>query len=146
MKNMKANIVNYYNDEDWSILINKVFFAAEKVLSLNSEFTISIVLTDDDYLQSLNKQFRNKDKPTDVLTFPDGTDGYLGDIFISMERCLEQSIEYGHLFSRELGFLVVHGLLHTLGYDHISKEDEAVMIALQNEILTKANVKREAFI
>jgi probable rRNA maturation factor len=141
---MKANIVNYFNKEDWSSFIDYILSVAETVLGLSTNYDIGIVLANDAYLHELNMQYRGKDKPTDVLTFPDRTDNYLGDVIISMERCTVQSEEYGHSFQRELGFLIVHGLLHALGYDHHTPEDEQIMISLQEKILATANVKREA--
>ena len=100
------------------------------------------MLISNNQIQEMNKQYRNKDYPTDVLTFPNGENNQLGDVVISLEKCEEQRIEYGHSFDRELGFLVVHGLLHTLGYDHQSKEQEEEMISIQEKILRKAKLYR----
>ena len=104
--------------------------------------SITIILIDNNEIQVMNKQYRDKEYPTDVLTFPDGYMKHLGDVFISMEKCLQQATEYGHSFERELGFLSVHGFLHTLGYDHHTLEEEATMFALQEEILQAAKLVR----
>lgn len=142
MKTMKTNIVNYFNDSSYKNLIEQVTTVAANQLSLGTDTTMTVILCDDPYIQSLNQLYRNKDVPTDVLTFPDGTMHHLGDVFVSLETCERQRQELGHSFERELGFLVVHGLLHTLGYDHHTPEDEAIMFPLQDKILHKAKLYR----
>ena len=142
MKTMKTNIVNYFNDVSYQDVIESVTTAAMTKLNLSSDHSLTIILTDDDYMQQLNRTYREKDVPTDVLTFPDGTLHHLGDVFISMETCERQRMEYGHSFERELGFLVAHGLLHTLGYDHHTPEEEAIMMPLQESILQQAMLRR----
>jgi probable rRNA maturation factor len=138
---MKINIVNYFNEETYDSVIESVLQAGSQIHQLEQN-EISIILCDNAYIQELNKTYRDKDYATDVLTFNDGEDGYLGDIFVSIEKVEEQRIMLGHGFDRELGFLVCHGLLHTLDYDHMNKEDEAVMIEKQNEIMEKAKLYR----
>lgn len=138
---MKINIVNYFNDTDYSSVINNVLNTASTLMDLKDK-ELNIILVDNDYIKDLNNRYRQKDYATDVLTFDDGTDGYLGDIFVSIDKCEEQRLEYNHSFDRELGFLVCHGLLHTLGYDHMNKEDEEIMNAKQDEILTEAKLFR----
>lgn len=138
---MKTNIVNYFNDIDYTPVINNVLQTASKLLDLENK-EINIILVDNDYIQNLNKTYRQKDYPTDVLTFDDGTDNYLGDVFVSIDKCEEQRIEFAHSFDRELGFLTCHGLLHTLSYDHLTKKDEEIMNALQEKILLKAKLLR----
>jgi probable rRNA maturation factor len=138
---MRINIVNYFDDKEYDAVINHVLSTALNYLQLQKK-EINIILVDNKQIQDLNKQYRDKDYPTDVLTFPDGNYNNLGDIFVSLEKCEEQRIEYGHSFDRELGFLVVHGLLHTLGYDHQSKEQEEEMISIQEKILRKAKLYR----
>ena len=112
---------------------------------------ISVLVTDDDTIWKMNREYRNVDRATDVLSFPscDGDaiaaapDGFLGDIAISIHKAKAQAEEYGHSFERELSFLTVHGCLHLLGYDHIEKKDEEVMFPLQDKILNKADIRRE---
>jgi probable rRNA maturation factor len=111
-----------------------------------SEAEVSITFVDDQQIKDLNRDHRGLNKPTDVLSFsqlegeelaalPEGEPVLLGDIVVSLERCAEQAVDYGHSFDRELGFLVAHGMLHLLGLDHQSSEDEAVMMARTEEIL-----------
>ena len=117
------------------------------------EFEVSISFVCNEEMRSLNKEYRNIDKETDVLSFPlvefieeelnaeDENAEYieeeiaLGDIVISMEKAVEQSEEYGHSFKRELAFLLVHGMLHLLGYDHDEEASEGEMFDKQEEIL-----------
>ena len=110
---------------------------------------LSIIFVDEKTIQDLNKTYRGIDRVTDVISFalednPDmvGDFRVLGDIYICIPRMIEQSKDYGHSIKRELSFLVVHGLLHLLGYDHMKKEDEEVMFKLQELILNEENISR----
>jgi len=138
---MRINIVNYFDDKDYTETINQVVTTALNTLQLPKK-EINIILVDNKQIQELNMQYREKDYPTDVLTFPDGNYNNLGDLFISIEKCEEQRIEYGHSFERELGFLVVHGILHTIGFDHQTAEQEEEMTTIQEKILQKAKLYR----
>jgi probable rRNA maturation factor len=120
--------------------------AAEQTLQhagaeANAEATI--VLSDDAHLQSLNNQFLGIDAPTDVLSFaggdtdPDSNEPYLGDVIISLSRAEAQAAAGGHPTQDELQLLVVHGVLHLLGYDHTEKTEKVKMWAIQGEILDK---------
>ena len=111
------------------MLIRRCCNAVLKMEQFQGSVEVSVTMVDNSYIQSLNKQYRNKDVPTDVLSFPMVKDGkyeidpdtnaqILGDIVISMEKVLEQSELYGHSFRREVAYLVAHGMLHLLGYDH----------------------------
>ena len=115
---------------------------------------ISLILTGNQDIQALNLKYRNKDMATDVLSFPmqdnwkdineaeiNGTI-LLGDVVISVEKAIEQADNYGHSLQRELLFLFVHGLLHLLGYDHLEKEDEEKMCAMQNMVLDQLGLER----
>jgi len=99
-------------------------------------------------IQTLNRDYRNKDTATDVLSFPvnnelaTGPSISLGDIVICVEVAQKQANEYGHNLDRELAFLLVHGMLHLLGYDHETPEDEAEMCAAQEDILAKLCITR----
>lgn len=122
---------------------------------------ISVTITDNENIRRLNKEFRDKDSATDVLSFPmlefdenknavdddfdfDGDNVILGDIVISAERAAEQAEAYGHSFKREIAFLTVHSMLHLLGYDHVnSDEEEKIMFKKQDEILNILNITRE---
>ena len=112
------------------------------------ECELSVTFTDNEGIQAVNKQYRNIDKATDVLSFPltdfeggeeppaDEPTVSLGDVIISLERAKEQAQEFGHSFEREVAFLTVHSTLHLLGYDHeLSEDDDADMRRRQREIL-----------
>jgi probable rRNA maturation factor len=104
----------------------------------NKKGTVSLLFTDDDNIRRLNKQYRGKDAVTDVLSFPSGEEGFLGDIALSLPRALEQAKEYGHSGEREVAFLVAHSMLHLFGYGHDSEDDERAMRKRQREIMKKA--------
>ena len=119
-----------------------------KHLSLNFDPYISVTIVDNAYIHEINRTYRHKDAPTDVISFAflddnpernklfqSGKMVVLGEIYISFEKAKEQAVAYGHSLDRELKFLFVHGLLHLLGYDHMNEEDEKVMFRLQDEIL-----------
>ena len=113
------------------------------------DVTFNIIFVNNPYIHELNKNYRNIDRETDVITFAledDKTfnpeERILGDIYISIDKAKSQSEEYGHSLKRELCFLAVHGMLHLLGYDHMEKEDERVMFNLQEEILDEMGIKR----
>jgi len=111
----------------------------------------SIILVGNEEIQEINRTYRNIDRVTDVISFAleDYEDTIsldyrmLGDIYIAVPRMKEQAVTYGHSEERELAFLVVHGLLHLLGYDHTKgEEEEKVMFALQEELLNEEGIKR----
>ena len=119
-----------------------------KHLSLSFDPFISVTIVNNDYIHDINRTYRHKDAPTDVISFAfldDNPDReallhsdkmvVLGEIYISSEKAKEQALAYGHSLDRELKFLFIHGLLHLLGYDHMKEEDEKVMFRLQDEIL-----------
>ena len=123
--------------------------AVEETLAyegVEDDCEVSVTLCDNEEIRELNRKFRNIDRATDVLSFPlfddDGMDAHveeldcmLGDIVLSLEKALEQAVEYGHTFEREVAFLTVHSMLHLLGYDHeTSEEDEMDMRRRQTEI------------
>ena len=110
----------------------------------------NVILVDNDYIHKLNKEYRKIDKITDVISFAleDNQDEIeldfrvLGDIYISVDKAKEQAKEYGHSFLRELSFLTIHGLLHLLGYDHMTKEEEEIMFKKQDELLNEFGITR----
>ena len=132
-----------YTDEENSSLTYEFFMKiAEAVFDyLNNkenQYEISLLITNDETIHQLNKEYRQKDKPTDVLSFPMEDDIMLGDIVISLDTAKNQALEREIGLEREIAFLFIHGLLHLLGYDHeTSVEDEKEMFALQEEILKK---------
>lgn len=141
-------------------LVSDLLQTAGKVLSLDDETEMSVTFVDNHEIQEINREFRHKDMPTDVISFaiedegegepdivfPDGESldmpQDLGDIFISIDRAHEQAEEYGHTYERELGFLAVHGFLHLNGFDHMTPEDEEEMFSLQRKILDSYGLQR----
>lgn len=99
---------------------------------------LSLTLTDNLMMQQLNQHYREVDKPTDVLAFPQGMENnLLGDIIISVEKAGEQAKEKGHSLEFEIAFLATHGFLHLMGYDHAEVDEEKVMFALQDDLMQK---------
>ncbi len=150
---MNSIEINNLTDEEIKELdkVHEILlFAMEKEKLVNTSFDIIIV--DNDYIHNLNKNYRNIDRETDVITFAleddeqviNGSDErILGDIYISLEKAKSQAIEYGHSFLRELSFLAVHGFYHLLGYDHMNEEEEKVMFAKQEEVLREYGITRK---
>ena len=126
-------------------LLHRVTAEALRREGIEGEVALSVVITDDEAVRELNRQFRDVDAPTDVLAFGSGEEGdfvtapgepaYLGDVVISCPRAVAQAEEYGHSINRELALLTVHGVLHLLGYDHVVEAERMEMWARQNEIL-----------
>lgn len=138
------SITNEYGyDKDYSFLddVIKRTLKHEKVKKAN----FSIVFVDNEKIQYLNKNYRNIDRVTDVISFAFEDNErivynnvrFLGEIYICIPRMIEQAESYGHSETRELAFLTVHGLLHLLGYDHMTEEDEKEMFTLQEVILNE---------
>lgn len=120
-----------------------------KKLSLEKcEF--NIIFIDNTQIHQINKEYRNVDRPTDVISFAmeDNMDitykdfRLLGDIYISIEKCYEQALDYGHSRQREISFLTTHGILHLLGYDHMETDDEREMFTLQKELLNDYGITK----
>ena len=125
-------------------LFNKVAGHCEEVLSLPDDLEISVSFVRSRTIHKINYEYRQIDRPTDVISFAVRDDmpeelleemKDLGDIFINLEYARRQAKQYGHSFEREVCFLFTHGLLHCLGYDHMKPEDEKVMFELQDRIL-----------
>lgn len=124
--------------------------AAEAALAFEGrDGDLTVLIDTPEHIRELNRTFRHVDAVTDVLTFPAwegeislSADGYLGDIMICYARAVEQAQTYGHSLLRELSFLAVHGVLHLLGYDHMTEADERVMRGKQTEILDGIGVTR----
>lgn len=118
-----------------------------------TEAEVSVSIVDDQTIHRLNREFRQVDRPTDVLSFPQWEPGEepsviagepipLGDVVISFARAQEQAVNYGHSLEREMAFLAVHGFLHLLGYDHQNEEEEKRMFSRQEAILAQVGLKR----
>ncbi len=112
--------------------------------TIEDDQSMDLILVDDETIRHLNKTYRQIDRPTDVLSFPDDTPDApsLGDVFISVETAKRQAKTLGHSFAREIGFLSVHGYLHLKGYDHHTEEEEAKMVEAQERILKNAGLER----
>lgn len=135
-------------DYYFKLVVRRAIKATLKYLNIESDTEVSVTFCDNEYIKALNKQHRNKDSATDVLSFPmydfanedEELPEYepvtLGDIVISIERAKEQAKEIGNTFLEEISFLVVHSMLHLLGYDHErSPEDEEAQCNAQKEIV-----------
>lgn len=141
------------NDTDREVcelekLNNYIKYVVNELELEKCEFNIIII--DNERIREINKEYRKIDKETDVISFAleDNMDisyddfRLLGDIYISIDRCYLQAMEYGHSREREICFLATHGILHLLGYDHMESEDEKEMFSLQNKLLDGYDIKR----
>lgn len=146
-------------DKKYEDTIKKVLeqcFKQEKLE--NSKLYVSITLTNPENIHKINKEYRNVDKETDVLSFPMFEkneidekiknndfehEDVLGDIVISIEKVKGQAIEYGHSFEREFAYMLVHGFYHLMGYDHIKEKDKKEMRQKEEIILDKLQIKRD---
>ena len=131
-------------------LVRRAVNATLKYEDYRCPCEISVTFPDNEKIHALNRQYRAVDRPTDVLSFPlfdeevEGEPLALGDIVLSLEKAQEQATEYGHSFEREVAFLVVHSMLHLLGYDHeTSRDDEKEMFFRQEEIMKFLNLGKE---
>ena len=141
---LKINVFNQYNhDETYKQVISKVMKQAYKTLKMKKPSIINVILISNESIHLMNLQYRQIDRPTDVLSFENTEDEFeLGDIFISIDKVIEQASMYEHSFERELAFLSCHGFLHCVGYDHQTIEQEKEMFALQDEILDQTAFTR----
>lgn len=152
MDRAKILIDNRQEVEISEELEEAILKAVETVLDYEDEdkdVEVSISFVDNGEIRRLNKEFRNIDRETDVLSFP-SIDEFqfdfeirprlLGDIVISVEKALEQAEDYGHSFEREILYLIVHSMLHLLGYDHIEQEDKEVMRPKEKDIMKELKV------
>lgn len=153
----KINIVNIYNDHNYdiknfNILSENILNAVAIKLKQKITWCIAVIFNDEQTSIELNKMYRHKDYVPDVLSFGNNDDDFpninidirdLGDVYICYSKAVAQAQEYGHSLIRELSFLFIHGLLHTLGYDHQNSIEEKVMFDLQDEILNILGITRK---
>ena len=154
MEKAEINFLDIEENEEYEkhikYIINQCF--KEEKLD-NKKLYINVVLTTPENIRNINKEQRNIDKETDVLSFPmfekeeigqvpDNQFDVLGDIVISIDQVKEQAEEYGHSFERELSYMVVHGFYHLIGYDHMLEEDKIEMREREENILDKLKIKR----
>lgn len=151
-------------DFDYEALIEKVIVAVLDYEECPYEAEVNIILTDNEEIHKINKEYRDIDAPTDVLSFPMITyetpgdfskveedmsafhpetgELLLGDIILSVDKVMQQAKEYGHSVERELGFLVAHSVLHLCGYDHMEQEERQIMEEKQREIMKLTSLHR----
>ena len=153
-KLLEVEFLDIKEDKTIKEKIEEVLKQCYKEEKLNPNFLyINIILTNPENIRKLNKEYRNIDKETDVLSFPmfekeelknfkSSCKEVLGDIVISIERVKEQAKEYEHSFERELSYMVVHGFYHLMGYDHIKEEDKKQMREKEETILKALNILR----
>ena len=144
--NTNYDIIDNYGYDNYDYLYEVIDYTIKKMNIKNSVFCI--ILIDDEEMHRMNKEYRNIDRTTDVLSFALNDNSHikteinsLGDIFISIPKMKSQALEYNHSEKRELSFLTVHGILHLLGYDHtLGKKEEEEMFGLQKEILKELGI------
>lgn len=146
---MNYEYINQTNEKSWKNYkpyVDLIVSRIKSVLKLEKLYEFSIILVESDKIHEINREYRNIDKETDVISFASLDDHLLfdlneiielGDIFININAIRYQAHDYGHSLKREFCFLVTHGILHLLGYDHLNKEDEKRMFDLQEEILNE---------
>ena len=143
---LKQQLVGY--QKLFKIIANKVLVDYYK----DGAYELSVTITNDEEIHKYNLAYRNIDRPTDVLSFAfEESDSLsylkevpvqLGDIIISYPTAKKQALEYGHKIKREMAFLFTHGLLHLIGYDHMTKDDEEKMFSVQKKVLAELNINR----
>ena len=151
MDSSKIEIFNQVGEDIPELeTVEKVLLSAiekEKLEGVN----FNLIIVNNDYIHELNKNYRNIDRETDVITFALEDDDtmilpeeirVLGDIYISIDKARSQAEEYGHSFLREICFLAVHGFYHLLGYDHMRPEEEKIMFTKQEEVLSAYGITR----
>lgn len=146
------NKYEIFNETDENIDTNFINDLLEYALNYKKldGVIFNIIFVDNKTIHKINKEYRNIDRATDVISFAleDAKDidleigRLLGDIYISVDKIKEQAKEYGHSEKREMAFLIIHGLLHLLGYDHMNKEEEEIMFKEQELILDGFGIKR----
>ena len=149
---LEIEFLDIPEDESYKAKIEEVLKQCYKEEKINPEYLyVNVILTNPENIRKLNKEYRNIDKETDVLSFPmfekeelenitNLTQDILGDIVISIKRVEEQANEYGHSFERELSYMAVHGFYHIMGYDHMEEADKKIMRQKEENILQKLNI------
>ena len=161
------NETAYEYEFDWKALFEEVAITVLDYEACPYESQVSLLLTDNDGIHVINKETRNIDAPTDVLSFPNAefeTEGnfdhledygldcfdpdsgelVLGDIIINVNRVEDQAKEYGHSLKREFAFLIAHSMFHLCGYDHMNEHDEKIMFGKQEDVLSQLGITRDS--
>lgn len=146
------NDVGIFNNSNKDINLKEINDFAKYLIEYMkvNNVNFNVIFVNNDEIRNINKNYRNIDRETDVISFALEDDKLiknnsirvLGDIYISIDKAISQAKEYNHSIKREVYFLTTHGFLHLLGYDHMNKEDEEVMFKLQEEILSNYGIKR----
>lgn len=153
MREIAFEFINQTNEQldEYEALFNEIIEEAFKMLAVEDTCELSCIIVDDKEIHRINREYRQIDRPTDVISFAyedaecfelEGMPRQLGDIFISLDKAKDQAESYGHSFKREFCFLFTHGLLHLLGYDHMQEDEAKEMFALQEKILNAQNITR----
>ena len=142
---------NHLCQDNYEEIFTKIIETTLRLLQIEDELELSCVIVDDERIHQINREYRHIDRATDVISFAledneqyyvEGMPRSLGDIFISYDHACQQAQEYGHSLKREMCFLMTHGLLHLLGYDHMNEEEEKEMFSLQKKILNELEIMR----
>ena len=160
-KYTEIEFLDIEESEEYKELILNVVRECFKTEHLeNANMYLNVILTNPENIRKANKEYRNIDKETDVLSFPmcekDEIEAIilkskeekiqinevLGDIIVSIPKVKEQAIEYGHSTTRELAYMIVHGFYHVMGYDHMNEEEKQVMREKEENVLNKLDIKR----
>lgn len=139
-------VIDSQNNFEYKYLepkIELIFNEVEKEFN-RGEISAGLTFVDNDFIKSINRDYRNKDKVTDVLSFEMwdeiNPENSIGEVYVATDVAIKQAEEYGHSLEREILFLIAHGLLHLIGYDHLNEVDEKEMIKRQKEILERVGV------
>lgn len=139
---MEIEIINKYGEIkfDFNKIVDDIKQVVFNRFKLNKG--VCLILVDEKEIHDLNYNYRHLDRSTDVISFEEFEEDYLGEIFICVDKVYEQANQYEHSYEREFAFLLTHGLLHLHGYDHIVEPDEKIMFELQDELLALTNYSR----
>ncbi len=155
MELLEVQYLDIEENKEYEMVLNRVINKCFEEENLKNLY-ISITLTNPENIQKINKEYRNIDRATDVLSFPmfekneikevckmnmEGQE-VLGDVIISIEQVKKQAEEYGHSFERELAYMAVHGFYHLMGYDHMEENEKKEMREKEENILSKLDIKR----
>jgi len=153
----EVNFLDIVENKEYLELVEKVIGQAFFIEGIDkSNLYINVILTNPENIRKANKEYRNIDKETDVLSFPmfekqeieyiknkeNDVQDVLGDIIISIDRVQEQAKEYGHSFEREFAYMLIHGFYHLMGYDHMTEEEKMEMRAKEEGVLEKLQITR----
>jgi rRNA maturation RNase YbeY len=125
------------NNDYMQKVVRKTLKASDSLVNneIKKDAEMNIVFVDNKYIKHLNKKYLNKNRPTDVICFLIGENGMFGDVFVSVEQAKKQAKEQGHWLKKELTLLVIHGVLHLLGYDHMTEKENFIMRQKEDNLL-----------